>query len=114
MKVHRRTGVGFSNNPSDNYQKRVWEEIVKNFRASFKKNKYWDFPGGPVVKNPSPNARDVGLILDWGTKMPHAERNLTPVRLHATRRTRMLQQRPSADKIIIKRNKNCRLAFCLS
>ena len=110
MKVHRRTGVGFSNNPSDIYQKRVWEEMVKNFRPPLK-NKYWDFPGGPVVKNPSPNARDVGLILDWGTKMPHAARNLKPVRLHATQRTCMLQQRPRADN---NKKKNYRLAFCLS
>ena len=43
------------------------------------KKNYWDFLGGPVVKNPSPNARDMGLILDWGTKMPHAARNLKPV-----------------------------------
>ena len=56
-----------------------------------------------MVKNPSPNARDMGFILDWGTKMPHAARNLKPVRLHATQRTCMLQQRPRADKIIIKR-----------
>ena len=26
----------------------------------------WDFPGGPVVKNPPPNAGDSGSIPDWG------------------------------------------------
>ena len=26
----------------------------------------WDFPGGPVVKNPPPNAGDTGSIPDWG------------------------------------------------
>ena len=31
----------------------------------------WDFPGGPVVKNPPCNARDVGLIPSQGTKIPH-------------------------------------------
>ena len=30
----------------------------------------WDFPGGPVVKNLSSNAGDVGLILGWGGKIP--------------------------------------------
>lgn len=32
------------------------------------KNKYVlsDVPGGPVVKSPSCNARDTGLILGWG------------------------------------------------
>ena len=29
-------------------------------------------PGGPVVKNPSSNAGDIGSILGWGTKIPHA------------------------------------------
>ena len=26
----------------------------------------WDFPGGPVVKNPPPNAGETGSIPDWG------------------------------------------------
>ena len=33
----------------------------------------WDFPGGPVVKNPPSNAGDSGSIPDWGTKILHAE-----------------------------------------
>ena len=32
----------------------------------------WDFPHGPVVKNPSANARDTGSIPGWGTKIPYA------------------------------------------
>ena len=43
----------------------------------------WDFPGGPVVKNLSSNAGDVGLILGWGTKIPNA---LGQLRLCATSR----------------------------
>ena len=31
-----------------------------------------DLPGGPVVKNLPPNARDVRLSPGWGTKIPHA------------------------------------------
>ena len=34
--------------------------------------KYKDFPGGPVVKNPPSNATDMGLIPGWGTKIPEA------------------------------------------
>ena len=40
--------------------------------------KAWDFPGGPVVKNLPSNAGDVGLIPDWGTKIPHATGQLSP------------------------------------
>ena len=32
----------------------------------------WDFPGGPVVKNPPSNAGDVGSIPCRGTKIPRA------------------------------------------
>ena len=31
-----------------------------------------DFPGGPVVKNPSCNTEHLGSIPDKGTKIPHA------------------------------------------
>ena len=37
---------------------------------------YWDFPGGPVVKNTPCNAGDVGLIPGWGTKTLHAVEQL--------------------------------------
>ena len=42
-----------------------------------------DFPGGPVVKNPPSNAGDVSSIPGQGTKIPHAEGQLSP---HATTR----------------------------
>ena len=38
----------------------------------------WDFPGGPVVKNPPYNAGDAGLIPGQGTKIPHAVGQLSP------------------------------------
>ena len=41
----------------------------------------WDFPGGPVVKNPPSNAGDVGSIPGQGTKISHATGQLSP---HAT------------------------------
>ena len=37
-----------------------------------------DFPGGPVVKHPLSNAGDMSLIPGWGTKIPHATRQLSP------------------------------------
>ena len=41
-------------------------------------NGLWDFPGGPVVKNPPYNAGDAGLIPGQGTKIPHAAGQLSP------------------------------------
>ena len=35
-------------------------------------NNFRDFPGGPVIKNPSSNAGDAGLIPGQVTKIPHA------------------------------------------
>ena len=37
----------------------------------------WDFPGGPMVKNPPSNAGDVGSIPGQGSKSPHAEGQLS-------------------------------------
>ena len=37
-----------------------------------------DFPGGPVVKNPSSSAGDVGLIPGQGTKIPHSAGQQSP------------------------------------
>ena len=37
-----------------------------------------DFPGGPVVKNLPCNAEVVGSLLGQGTKIPHAEGQLSP------------------------------------
>ena len=44
----------------------------------FKIPSLWDFPGGPVVKNPPSNAGDTGSIPDQGTKIPHAVGQLSP------------------------------------
>ena len=38
---------------------------------------FWDFPGGPVIKNPPCNTGDVGLIPSLGTKIPHASEQLS-------------------------------------
>ena len=43
----------------------------------------WDFPGGPVVKNPPSNAGDAGSIPGRETRIPHAAGLLN---LHATTR----------------------------
>ena len=66
----------------------------------------WDFPGGPMVKNPPSNAVDVGSIPGQGTKIPQAtgqlslcalepeRRNQREARVHRNRRSCMPQQRP--------------------
>ena len=41
------------------------------------RTKYRDFPGGPVVKNPPCNVGDQGSIPGRGTKIPHAEEQLS-------------------------------------
>ena len=38
---------------------------------------YWDFPGGPVIKNLPCNAGDAGSIPGWGTKIPHVVEQLS-------------------------------------
>ena len=38
--------------------------VIQSFNKHF-----WDFPGGPVVKNPPANAGDTGLVPDPGR--PH-------------------------------------------
>ena len=46
---------------------------MKNSRLhTNQENNFRDFPGGPVIKNPSSNAGDAGLIPGWGTKIPRA------------------------------------------
>ena len=53
---------------------------MKFCRSIIQNRKGGDFPGGPVVKNPPYNAEDMGLIPSWGTKIPHATEQLSPVR----------------------------------
>ena len=70
-----------------------------------------DFPGGPMVKNPPCNARDVGSILGQRIKIPHSMKQLSPrattrhsvchkERSHVTQQRRpcMLQLRPHTAK----------------
>ena len=38
----------------------------------------WDFPGGPVVKNPSANAGNSGSLPGPETKIPHALGQVSP------------------------------------
>ena len=41
------------------------------------KSNMWDFPGGPVVKNPPSSAGAVGSIPGQGTKIPHVVKQLS-------------------------------------
>ena len=52
-----------------------------SFQAAIESNTVRDFPGDPVAKNLSCNARAAGLIPGWGTKIPHATEQLS---LHTT------------------------------
>ena len=38
----------------------------------------WNFPGGPLVKNPPCHAGDMGSIPGWGNKIPRAAGQLSP------------------------------------
>ena len=51
---------------------------LKHLKIQVLSNKERGFPGGPVVKNPPCNTRDMGLISDWRAKMPHAMGHLRP------------------------------------
>ena len=89
-----------------------WNHLLVNKKKiSISNSLYWDFPGGPVVKNPPSNAGDTGSIPGWGTisivgrgtKIPHATGRLSP---HTTtreparcnERSHMPQLRPDAAK----------------
>ena len=56
-------------------EKKKWRSQQK---LSMRKPKCWDFPGGPLVKNPPYNAGDVGLIPGQGTEILHAVGQLSP------------------------------------
>ena len=42
------------------------------------KNSFRDFPGGPVVENPSYNAGDMDSIPRWGTRILHTVKQRNP------------------------------------
>ena len=50
--------------------------VVLLLHGSFKVSR--DFPGGPVVKNPSCSAGDAGSIPGQGTKIPRATGQISP------------------------------------
>ena len=45
---------------------------VKKCFGKKKKEMFWDFSDGPVVKNPPSNVRDAGSIPGQGMVIPHA------------------------------------------
>ena len=49
-----------------------------SYPQKFWKGDSWDFPGGPVVKNPPCNAGNLGLVHGWGPKIPQASRQQSP------------------------------------
>ena len=59
---------------------------IHPYNPPFKSQMCWDFSGGPVVKNLLGNAGDMGWIPGWGTKIPHAVKQLSTV-LHTVNLT---------------------------
>ena len=43
----------------------------------FKNTLVWNFLGGPVAENPPCNTVDLSSVPGWGTKIPHAEQQLS-------------------------------------
>ena len=66
-------------------------EIFMGYRS-----RVGDFPGGPVVKNPTSHAGDKGLIPGQGSKIPNTPGQLSP--RTTTREVHTLQRRPRAVK----------------
>ena len=62
----------------------------------------WDFPGSPVVKNLPANAGDTGLVPGPGTKILHAEEQLSPCA--ATTEARMPESLCAAGESIAMRS----------
>ena len=55
-----------------------YSTLENSLAVSYQVENIRDFPGGPVVKNPSCNAGDTGSIPGRGTKIPHAAGQLSP------------------------------------
>ena len=51
--------------------------IILSLRYTLARGLPWDFPGGPVVKNPPCNGGDMGSIPGQGSKIPHASEQLS-------------------------------------
>ena len=82
-------------------------ERIQLIRMHLKKTQTWDFPGDPVVENPSCNSGDPCSIPGQETKIPHASEQLnlcttTTEFSHCSKRSRMPQPRPEAAKQISK------------
>ena len=60
-------------------------------------NRTWDFPGGPVVKNPPSNIGDAGSIPGRGTNIPHAVGQLSLARHNYWARVPQWESLPAAN-----------------
>ena len=71
--------AAISKNPNVGSPSSYWPlHIFISWSIPVKGSPEWDFPGGPVVKNPPSKAGDVGSIPGRGTKIPHASGPLSP------------------------------------
>ena len=60
-----------------------------------------DFPDGSVVKNPPSNAKDLGSIPGWGTKIPHAVGQLSLHIITTESHTPQLARSPHSGEVVI-------------
>ena len=58
--------------------------------------KMWDFPSVPVVKNPSPNAEDVGSVSDWRATCHRAAEPGSTLQLERSQHSAMRDPRATA------------------
>ena len=61
------------------------------------KSLWWDFPGGPVVKNSPSNAEDSSSVPGCGTKIPYTAEQLRPV-LRNKKPTHRSEDPPRSNK----------------
>ena len=85
-------GVGYSDGPVLRHKEPRDGQFCLSFGLRTKEvaGVGWDFPGGPVVKNPPSNAGDVGSIPAQGTKITHVTGQLSP---RATTKTQCSQNK---------------------
>ena len=74
----------------------------------------WDFPGGPVVKNPPCKVGDAGSIPGQGTKISHAMGQLS-VYATATEHTHSGAYAPQLENLCAATKRSCTMQgrFCM-
>ena len=73
-----RDSIGYLSRPAASREARFrWSYISQFLNVNSLKTKRRDFPGSLAVKNLPCHAGDAVLIPSWGTKIPHAVKQLS-------------------------------------